>query len=116
MSENQLIEDRDLGRRKFSETEKMRILLKGLQRKSSVASFCDEIGISIEEYYQWKKDILEIDNRECRNLRNGEAKQEINRLEIENIYLKQLVEDLKIDNRNLRKLCNDKTGKIVRKI
>ena len=116
MSETQLMEGSLLNKRKFTETEKMTILLKGLRSENNISRFCNDIGINTDQYYQWKKDILEIDDRDYGVLRNGEAKKEINRLEIENIYLKQLVEDLKLDNDKLRKSFKDRVGKIVRKI
>ena len=40
---------------------------------------------------------------EYKVLPNGELKKEIERLEIENIYLKQLVADLKFENSKLKK-------------
>ena len=100
---SQLIRDGNNGRMKFSELEKTRILSEGMRNKHFISEFCMEKGINTDLLVQWKKNILEFDNQEYRVFRNGEAKKEIERLEIENTYLKQLVTNLKLENDKLKK-------------
>jgi len=46
-------------RRKFSTEEKIRIVLDGLRRESSVAELFRHEGINPNLYYRWSKDFLE---------------------------------------------------------
>lgn len=62
-----------------------------------------ENGIINEILLQLEKNIFSSHKQDYKVLRNGEAKKEIERLEIENIYLKQLVADMKMANTKLRK-------------
>ncbi len=101
--ESQLMRDRSKKEKKFSEMEKTRLLLEGMRSDYSISEYFVEKGINTDVLFKWKREILEADNAEFRVLRNGEAKREIERLEIENIYLRQLVNNLKAENDKLRR-------------
>jgi DNA polymerase III delta prime subunit len=56
---------------------------------------------------QLKSNTFSADKQDYKVLRNGEAKKEIERLEIENIYLRQLIADMKTENSKLRRSLGD---------
>lgn len=101
--ESQVMGDGNKNKRKFSEMEKTRILLEGIRNEHSISEFCIEEGINTAQLFKWKREILEANVPEFKFLRNGEAKREIERLEVENIYLKQLIDILKVENDKLRR-------------
>lgn len=99
----QLVSDGDNDESKYFEMEKSRFLLEVLRNENAISKFCVEKGISTDILVQWKKDILESDKVEMKVLRNSDSKKEIERLEIENTYLRQLIAGLRIENDKLRK-------------
>jgi transposase len=46
------------GRRKWSATEKLRIVLTGMQSGVEVSDLCRREGINPTQYYGWKKQLL----------------------------------------------------------
>ena len=44
-------------RRKWSATEKLRIVMAGLDRGTNLSELCRQEGININQYYQWKKQL-----------------------------------------------------------
>ena len=91
-------------RRKFSAEEKIRIVLDGLRGEESITALCRREGISQGIYYKWSKDFMEAGKRRLM----GDVKREANSSEVtdlrkENEDLKQLVAELSLDNRVLKK-------------
>ena len=91
-------------RRKFSSEEKIRIVLEGLKGEMSIAELCRREGIVANLYYCWSKDFLETGKRRL----NGDTVREANSSEVgglrqENDQLKQLVAELSLKNRVLKK-------------
>jgi len=91
-------------RRKFSAEEKIRIVLDGIKGELSVADLCRREGIYTTMYYKWSKEFLEAGKRRL----NGDTIREVNSeevsyLRVENDNLKQLVADLSLKNRVLKK-------------
>jgi len=102
--ESQFVNDRGRSRLKFVEIEKAKLVLKGSMQKVHILSELSNGNANDNDLFiKWKKDINDVERKEYKVLRNGEAKKEIERLEIENIYLKQLITDLKMENDKLRK-------------
>lgn len=62
-----------------------------------------ENGIKNDLLIQLKNNYFSKDKQNYTVLRNGEAKREIDRLKIENIYLKQLIIEMKTENTKLKK-------------
>ena len=94
-------------RRKFSSEEKIRIVLEGLKGEESITALCRREGIVPNLYYRWSKDFLEAGKRRLQ----GDTKREANSLEVksireENDQLKQLVAELSLKNRVLKKSLN----------
>jgi len=91
-------------RRKFKPDEKIRIILEGLKGEDSISEICRREGIAPSVYYKWSKAFLEAGKKRL----NGDTAREANSddvsdLRTENDQLKQLVAELSLDNRILKK-------------
>ena len=94
-------------RRKFNSEEKIRIILEGLKGEDSIAEICRREGIAPGVYYKWSKSFLEAGKRRL----NGDTQREatsddVTELRQENEQLKQLVAELSLNNRVLKKSSN----------
>jgi transposase len=91
-------------RRKFTAEEKIRIILEGLKGEESIADLCRKEGIHPTMYYKWSKAFLEGGKRRLTGDTIWEAgSEEVNELRSENEDLKQLVAELSLKNRVLKK-------------
>jgi len=94
-------------RRKFSSEEKIRIVLDGLRGEDSIAEICRREGIVPNLYYRWSKDFLEAGKKRLQGDTVREANSsEVGDLRQENEQLKQLVAELSLKNRVLKKNLN----------
>ena len=92
-------------RRKFSSEEKIRIVLEGLRGEESISELCRREGINPNLYYNWSKEFLEAGKRRLKGDTKREATSgEVVALRGENVELKQLVADLSLENRRLKKI------------
>lgn len=91
-------------RRKFSTEEKIRIILQGLRGEESIADLSRKEGIHPTQYYKWSKAFLEAGKRKLTSdtLREADS-DKVNKLREENEALKQLVAELSLNNRFLKK-------------
>lgn len=91
-------------RRKFNSEEKIRIILEGLRGEDSIANLCRKEGIAPSIYYKWSKAFLEAGKRQLNGDTIREAGSgEVSDLRSENEQLKQLVAELSLKNRVLKK-------------
>jgi len=91
-------------RRKFSSEEKIRIVLEGLKGEASIAELCRREGISPNLYYRWSKDFLEAGKKRLQGDTVREANSsEVSSLREENEQLKQVVAELTLKHRLLKK-------------
>ena len=91
-------------RRKFSTEEKIRIVLEGLRGEVSIAELCRREGIVANLYYRWSKEFLEAGQKRLQGDTVREATStEVVELRQENEQLKQLVAELSLKNRLLKK-------------
>ena len=91
-------------RRKFSAEEKIRIVLEGLRGEISIAELCRKESINPNIYYRWSKDFLEAGKKRLQGDTVREANTgEVSGLRQENEQLKQLVAELSLKNRVLKK-------------
>ena len=91
-------------RRKFSSEEKIRIILEGLKGEESIATICRREGIAPTLYYKWSKAFLEAGKRRLQGDTVREASSnEVTELRKENEQLKQLVAEVSLKNRILKK-------------
>ncbi len=91
-------------RKKYSSEEKIRIVLEGLKGEVSIAELCRREGIVSNLYYRWSKDFLEAGKKRLAGDTAREAtSSEVGDLRSENDQLKQLVAELSLKNRLLKK-------------
>ena len=91
-------------RRKYTSEEKIRIVLEGLKGEVSIVELCRREGIVSNLYYRWSKDFLEAGKKRLAGDTACEAtSSEVGGLRSENDQLKQLVAELSLKNRLLKK-------------
>ena len=91
-------------RRQFSAEEKIRIVLTGLRGEDSIAELCRREGISQNLYYRWSKEFLEAGKKRLAGDTAREAtSDEVKSLRREAVALKEVVADLTLENRLLKK-------------
>ena len=101
----QVVKDiRRVTRKQYSAEEKIRIVLDGLRGEYSIAELCRREGIAESLYYAWSKEFLEAGKRRLsgdteRSASTGEVKD----LRREVRDMKELVADLALENRLLKK-------------
>jgi transposase len=91
-------------RRHFSAEEKIRIVLEGLRGEESIAELCRREGIASSMYYGWSKDFLEAGKKRLAGDTAREAtSDEVKGLRREASALKEVVAELTLENRLLKK-------------
>ena len=91
-------------RKQYSAEEKIRIILEGLRGEDSIAALCRREGIAESLYYSWSKEFLEAGKKRLagdtgRQATSGEVKD----LKREMRDMKELVAELSLENRLLKK-------------
>ena len=90
--------------RKYSAEEKIRIVIEGLRAEGTVAELCRREGISESIYYRWSKEFMEAGKARLAGDTKREATSEdVSDLRSENEELKQVVAELLLKNRVLKK-------------
>jgi transposase len=91
-------------RRRFSVEEKIRIGLEGLRGEESIATLCRKEGLAPNLYYRWSKEFLEAGKKRLVGDTAREATStEVVDLRKENARLKQVVAEIVLENRWLKK-------------
>jgi len=91
-------------RRNYNSEEKIRIIIEGMRGETTIAELCRKEGISQGLYYKWSKDFMEAGKKRL----TGDTMREANTTEVkdlkdENRSLKELVAELSLKNRDLKK-------------
>jgi len=91
-------------RKKYTAEEKIRIVLEGLRGETTITELCRREGINSNLYYRWSKEFLEAGKQRLAGNTQREADSgEVKELKSENEQLKQLVAELSLKNRVLKK-------------
>ena len=91
-------------RRRFSAEEKIRIILEGLRGEESIATLCRREGLNPNLYYRWSKEFLEAGKKRLVGDTTREATStEVTGLRQQVAQLKQVVAELVLENRVLKK-------------
>jgi transposase len=91
-------------RRQYSSEEKIRIVLEGLRGEESIASLCRREWIAEGLYYSWPKEFLEAGKKRLAGDTQRQAtSNEVHGLRRETQSLKELVAELSLENRLLKK-------------
>ena len=104
-SAERLVKDiRRATRRQFSAEEKIRIVLDGLRGEATIAELCRREGIAESLYYSWSKEFLEAGKKRLA----GDTERQANSGEVKDLRremrdMKELVADLTLENRLLKK-------------
>ena len=103
-AEQVIKEIRRATRRQFSTEEKIRIVLSGLRGEDSIAELCRREGITSSMYYGWSKEFLEAGKRRLAgDTARAATSDEVKDLRREAGALKEVVADLVLENRLLKK-------------
>ena len=91
-------------RKKYSAEEKLQIVLEGLRGEDTISELCRREGIHQNMYYKWSKEFLEAGKQRLAGDTKREAdRQEVKEMRSENEQLKELVAELTLKNRVLKK-------------
>jgi transposase len=97
-------EIRRVTRRQFSAEEKIRIVLAGLRGEESIAELCRREGIVQNLYYRWSKEFLEAGKKRLAgDTARAATSDEVKELRQEASALKEVVAELMLENRLLKK-------------
>jgi len=104
-SAEQVVKDiRRATRKHHAAEDKIRIVLEGLRGEYSIAELCRREGIAESLYYSWTKEFLEAGKRRL----NGDTERAASTPEVKDLRrevrdMKELVADLTLENRVLKK-------------
>ena len=91
-------------RKQYSAEEKIGIVLEGLRGEDSIAELCRREGIAQNLYYRWSKDLLEAGKKRLAgDTARAATSDEVKDLRREATALKEVVADLTLENRLLKK-------------
>jgi transposase len=91
-------------RKQYSAEEKIRIVVDGLRGEDSIAELCRREGINQNLYYRWSKEFLEAGKKRLAGDTAREAtSDEVKGLRREAVALKEVVAELTLENRLLKK-------------
>jgi len=101
----QVIKDiRRATRRHFSAEDKIRVVLDGLRGEDSIAELCRKEGIAQSLYYTWSKEFMEAGKRRLAgDTARAASSDDVKGLRHEAAALKEVVADLMLENRLLKK-------------
>ena len=101
-------------RRQFSSEEKIRVVLEGLRGEDSIAELCRREGIAASMYYGWSKEFLEAGKKRLSgDTSRAATTDEVRDLRREAGALKEVVADLVLENRLLKKRMARPVCKVV---
>ena len=91
-------------RKQYTAEEKIRIVVSGLRGEESIAALCRREGIAEGLYYSWSKEFLEAGKKRLAGDTGRQATSgEVKGLRQEMRDLKELVAELSLENRLLKK-------------
>ena len=101
----QVVKDiRRATRRHFSAEEKIGVVLEGLRGEESIAELCRREGIVQNLYYRWSKEFLEAGKKRLAgDTARAATSDEVKDLRREASALKEVVAELTLENRLLKK-------------
>jgi transposase len=103
-AEKAVREIRRATRRQYSAEEKVRIVIAGLRGEDSIAELCRKEGINQNLYYRWSKDFLEAGKKRLAGDTAREAtSDEVKEIQAQARQLKELLAELLLENRLLKK-------------
>jgi transposase-like protein len=86
-------------RRKWSPSEKLRIVLAGLDRGSNLSELCRQEGINVNQYYQWKKQL----QSSAKDIFEKQTTSKEEQLAADNQRLRNVIAEITSENLELKK-------------
>ena len=103
-AEQVIKEIRRATRRQFSAEEEIGIVLSGLRGEDSIAALCRREGIVQNQYWRWSKEFLEAGKKRLAgDTARSATPQEVTDLRREASALKEVIAELVLENRLLKK-------------
>jgi transposase len=94
-------------RRRWTASEKLRVVLSGLDGSLEVSELSRRAGINPTQYYGWKKQLLSSAGKVFADGRESKPSAHQQRLEAENARLKSVVVEITAENVELKKGLSD---------
>lgn len=94
-------------RRKWTAAQKLRIVLETLQSDGKVAQICRREGISPNQVYNWRKQLMGSAEAIFARKSNGQPDPKVEKLEIENRRIKDVIAEITAENLDLKKTLSD---------
>jgi transposase len=90
--------------KRYSAEEKIRIVMEGIRGEISVSALCRREHIHANLYYRWLKEFMEAGKLRLKGEETrGASRGEVDKMQLENERLKQLVAELSLENMLLKK-------------
>ena len=103
-AEKTVRDNRRATRRHHSAEDKIRIVLEGLRGEENISELCRREGIAASMYYGWSKEFLEAGKKRLAgDTARAATSDEVKHLRREAQALKEVVADLTLENRLLKK-------------
>lgn len=91
-------------RRTFSPEQKIQIVIEGMRGEQSMVALCRKYGIHENNYYNWSKDFMEAGKKRLNgNTQRDATVNEVKELRKQNAELKDLVAELSLQVKMLKK-------------
>jgi transposase len=114
-AEKRVREIRRATQRQYSAEEKIRIVIAGLRGEDSIAELCRKEGINQNLYYRWSKNFLEAGKKRlARDTAREATGDEVKEIQAQARQLKELVAELRIENRLPKKAYSSTSWAQVR--
>jgi transposase len=94
-------------RRRWTASDKLRVVLAGLDGSVEISELCRREGITPTQYYGWKKQLLTSAAKVFADGRESKPSVQQQRLEAENARLKSVVVEITAENVDLKKGLSD---------
>lgn len=94
-------------RRRWTASEKLRVVLSGLDGSVEISELCRREGMNPAQYYGWKKQLLSSSAKVFADGRESKPSAYQQRLEVENARLRSVVVEITAENLDLKKGLSD---------
>jgi transposase len=94
-------------RRRWTASEKLRVVLTGLDGSVEISELCRREGINPTQYYLWKKHLLSSAAKVFENGRSSQPSAHQQRLESELRRAKDVIAEITAENLDLKKGLSD---------
>ena len=94
-------------RRKWSPAKKLQIVMETMQSDGKLAEICRREGLSPNLVYNWRKQLLASAEQVFLNKRQNAQDPKLDRLEVENQRMKNVIAEITAENLDLKKTLLD---------